>query len=243
MKTRQKIRLGLVLISFFLFPATYYYFSPYLIVDGAIKGIANGSFIVFTALFLSALVVGRAFCGWICPAAGCQEALQPARSRRVTKGNFIKWIIWIPWVCAIAALAFKAGGYQKVDFLYQTRYGLSIADYTSLITYLLVLLLILIPALAVGRRSFCHHLCWMSPFMIIGRSLRNAIRLPSLQLKADPGVCKSCHRCTEGCPMSLPVEAMVQKSRMENAECILCGTCVDNCRQGTIRFSFGRPRT
>jgi ferredoxin len=38
--------------------------------------------------------------------------------------------------------------------------------------------------------------------------------------------------------MSLPVEDMVQKENMENAECILCGTCVDGCKQGVIMYSW-----
>lgn len=41
-----------------------------------------------------------------------------------------------------------------------------------------------------------------------------------------------------GCPMSLAVHDMVKASRMENDECILCGTCVDNCPQGAIHFTF-----
>jgi polyferredoxin len=38
--------------------------------------------------------------------------------------------------------------------------------------------------------------------------------------------------------MSLDVHAMVQKGSMENAECILCGTCIDVCPESVKRFSF-----
>jgi ferredoxin-type protein NapH len=34
----------------------------------AAKGIVNGSFISFTLMFLSALFLGRLWCGWACPA-------------------------------------------------------------------------------------------------------------------------------------------------------------------------------
>jgi polyferredoxin len=47
--------------------------SPYLVVDAADKGIINGSFIMFALLFVSSLVLGRGFCGWVCPAGGCQK--------------------------------------------------------------------------------------------------------------------------------------------------------------------------
>jgi len=31
---------------------------------------------------------------------------------------------------------------------------------------------------------------------------------------------------------------MVQIEKMEHPECILCGTCVDNCSKNVIRYSF-----
>lgn len=38
--------------------------------------------------------------------------------------------------------------------------------------------------------------------------------------------------------MSLPVESMVKQEKMENAECILCGNCVDVCESGVLKYSF-----
>ena len=34
------------------------------------------------------------------------------------------------------------------------------------------------------------------------------------------------------------VETMVKNSKMENIECILCGTCIDGCEFNVIRFAF-----
>jgi hypothetical protein len=80
----------------------------------------------------------------------------------------------VPWIGLIALLAIRSGGYKRIDFLYATTHGLSIGNAQSLIAYLLVLLLlIVIPAFVIGKRSFCHHLCWMAPFMIVGRKIRN----------------------------------------------------------------------
>jgi len=70
---RQKIRKALIIVSFLLFPVTIYYFSPVLIIQGAMEGIIVGSFILFALLFASSLFLGRAFCGWLCPAGGLQE--------------------------------------------------------------------------------------------------------------------------------------------------------------------------
>jgi ferredoxin-type protein NapH len=243
MKLRQKIRKGVILSSFFLFPATFYYLSPYLIIDATMKGIINGSFVMFSLMFLSSLVLGRGFCGWVCPGAGCQEALFAVRDKKVRAGDSIKWMIWIPWIVAIVVLAIRGGGYKKIDLFYQTTHGISIGNIQAVISYVCVLLLIAVPALIAGKRSFCHHLCWMAPFMISGRKIRNIFQWPSLQLTADREKCQRCHTCSDNCPMSLPVEAMVHEDMMENAECILCGTCVDGCRNGAITYAFYRSRT
>jgi ferredoxin-type protein NapH len=240
---RQKIRKGLILISFFLFPAFFYYLSPALILDASAKGIINGSFIMFGLLFASALLLGRGYCGWLCPGAGCQEAIFLARDRKVGEGDLIKWLIWIPWLGGICVVAWRAGGYSRVDFFYQTTYGLSIGSVQALVVYYLVLfLLIVLPAFLVGRRSFCHHLCWMAPFMILGRAARNIFGWWSLGLAVEPERCNGCHLCTKQCPMSLPVEELVKRGNMENHECILCGTCVDACPKHVLAFRWGKGR-
>jgi polyferredoxin len=243
MKTRQKVRKGIILVSFFLFPVTFYYLSPVLIIQASAKGIVNGSFIIFLLTFVSALILGRGFCGWVCPGGGCQESISSARNKKVTKGNFVKWIIWIPWIGTIAVLAIRSGGYSTINFFYDTKYGFSISDLNSMIAYLVVLLgLIVTPAFLFGKRSFCHHLCWIAPFMILGRKIRNLFNWPSLQLTAIPENCTHCESCTKSCPMSLPVESMVENNKMENPECILCGTCVDGCRFDVIKYAFSVSR-
>ncbi|MFC1845106.1 4Fe-4S binding protein [Thermodesulfobacteriota bacterium] len=239
MKTRQKTRNGLILFSFFLFPAIFYYLSPVLILRASSKGIINGSFVIFILLFMSSLFLGRGYCGWVCPAAGCQEAIFAARDKKVTRGDYVKWLVWVPWISSIALLAIRAGGYNKIDFFYMTTHGVSVGNIQGLVSYFIVLLLLIVlPAFVFGKRSFCHHLCWMAPFMIVGRKIRNNFQWASLQLQADAKACKHCHTCSENCPMSLPVEKMVQQNSMENAECILCGTCVDGCKEGAISYGW-----
>ena len=239
MKIRQKIRKGLILFSFFLFPAIFYYLSPVLIIQASSKGIINGSFVLFFLMFVSSLFLGRSYCGWVCPGAGCQEAIFLANDKKVTKGDYFKWLIWVPWIGSIVLLAIRSGGYYKIDFFYMTTHGISIGNIQGVISYFIVLfVLIVLPSFAIGKRSFCHHLCWMAPFMIIGRKVRNHFKWSSLQLQSNPEACKHCHTCTDNCPMSLPVEDMVQKDSMENVECILCGTCVDGCKQDVLKYSW-----
>lgn len=245
---RQRIRKALILVMFLLFAVTMNFFSPALVLMASSQGIVNGSLMVFLALFLGSLVLGRAWCGWVCPAGGLQELAEPV-NREAANGrklDWIKWLIWLPWVTLIVLLAWKAGGYHLVDLLYGTQHGLSLAgdadrpiQYAYVIFYG-VILLILLPALLAGRRAFCHSLCWMAPFMILGYWVNRITRLPTLRLAARPSTCSHCQTCTRNCPMSLDVDRLVRLGDMDHTECILCGSCVDNCPSGSIRYHFGQ---
>jgi len=237
---RQRVRKSVLLGFFLIFPIIMNYFSPYLIIDGASRGIVNGSFIVFGSLFLSSLFFGRARCGWVCAAGGLQEATSTANPGPFKTGrrDWIKWFIWVPWVGAIAAAAISAGGFHQVNFFHMTETGVSVTEPRQYVTYLVVVGLFFGLAVFAGRRAACHTICWMAPFMIAGRWLRNRFAWPALRLVASPASCIECLKCTTGCPMSLDVHAMVQVEHMEHPECILCGTCVDNCAHKAIKYSF-----
>lgn len=237
---RQSWRKFLIILTFLSFPITMNYLSPYIIVDGAIQGTVSGSFLVFIGLFLSALILGRGFCGWVCPAAGYQECLGIVNNRPVSsKVNWIKFLIWTPWILLIAAMFILAGGIFKIDPFLLTDYGISVSEPLRYIIYYGVLFLVTVISISLGRRGFCHSACWMAPFMIFGRTLRNAIKTPALHLSADATLCTSCKTCNSVCQMSLDVNSMVMGTTMENKECILCGACVDNCPQKVISYKWG----
>ena len=248
---RQRIRKAIIVLVFLSFPVTMNFLSPYLIIEGAMNGVVNGSLFAFGLMFISALFLGRAWCGWVCPGAGMQEMVEPVNNHPVNgkKIDWVKWVIWIPWISLIVFLAVQAGGYRSVDLLFQTQNGISVAgspDRPIIFAYLIYYVVIgLFAGLAVlvGRRAGCHTICWMAPFMMAGRWVRNRFGWASLRLTADASACADCKLCSKSCPMSLDVNSMVRREKMENAECILCGTCVDNCAKHAIRYSFSRSKS
>lgn len=235
---RQILRRRISYISFFLFPATFVYFSPYVIIDGSAKGIICGSFFMFILLFIGSLIFGRAFCSWACPIGAAQEMISPLKKKFAIKGNIIKWLIWAPWIISIIVVAVSQGGYKEIDLIYRTNHGFSLGSIYTSIAYMSVLALILILNFTVGKRSYCRHICWIAPFMILGRRIQNLLKTPSLKLVKTDNACIDCNRCTKNCLMGLDIENMVKTNEMENSECILCGNCADVCRKGCIKLKF-----
>jgi polyferredoxin len=243
---RQRVRKAIIILVFLSFPITMNFLSPYVIIDGAMNGIVNGSLVMFGLMFLASLFLGRAWCGWVCPGAGMQEIIEPINVKPVNgkKIDWIKWVIWAPWVSLIIYLAIQAGGYRSTNLLYHTQGGISVAGsedrpiFFAYLIYYTVIFLFIGLALFAGRRAGCHTICWMAPFMILGRKLRNLFHWPSLRLVADADRCRNCKKCTRECQMSLDVNALVHSASMEHSECVLCGTCIDGCPEKVIRFTF-----
>jgi ferredoxin-type protein NapH len=237
---RQRWRTGLLLLSLFLFPLTLFYLSPYIIAAGAAEGVVTGSMLVFGLLFVSSLFVGRLWCGWACPGGAVQEFAIPVRNQLFGPRwlRWGKWVVWIPWMTLIIWLAIRVGGLRRVDLFYSLEGGLTVEQPYWYFVYYIVLALFIGLALAFGRRGGCHTICWMAPFMILGRKLSNLLRTPALRLGAETEKCINCERCTAACPMSLDVNGMVQARAMEHSDCTLCGACADVCPKDVIAYSL-----
>lgn len=242
MSRSQRIRKGLIVGSALLFPITMVYFSPAMVFRGARLGIVSGSYLTFAMLFIAALVFGRAWCGWLCPVAGLSALIETADARpfRARRAKAVKYAIWVVWLAAIALVAtLVGGGFSSVDPFLGTAYGITVHSLEMLAVYYLVIALIVVPTLVLGRRGFCHTLCWMAPFMVLGRKLGLFLRLPSLRLRTTGATCRDCGGCQTVCPMSLPVADMVRTGPLERADCILCGSCVSACPGGVLSLRFG----
>ncbi len=239
MKKHPRARKIVQLFFLMTFPVTLNYLSPYLIVQGGFEGVLTGSAMVFAGLFITSLFLGRSFCSWVCPAGALQDVcavIQPKRTGR--RQNAVKYFIWAVWLGAIVAGFVSAGEIKEINLLYMTEGGISVNETSRYIIYFSVVLLLAGLSLTLGRRSPCHSICWMAPFLVLGTLTKEALRLPARRLTAEPSRCTGCKTCTKNCPMSLPVSEMVAKNRMFHTECILCGECRDHCPQQVLRVGF-----
>ena len=241
-RRRQRARRFALLVSFLLFPIIIFYFSPVLVIEGALSGAVVGSTLAFAAQFLMAIVLRRAWCGWACPAGALQELEAEAvgKPSRPAWLKYVKYAIWVPWVCSIAACAWVAGGFSAVDPLAGIPGGVSMNSPLGLPIYFGIVALFFVPNLFLGRRAMCHCVCWMAPFMVLGEKLGAALRLPQLRIEAEPDRCVGCGKCEGACPMSLPVERLLQAGTIGDAECIQCAACADACPKDALKLRMGR---
>lgn len=242
---RQKVRRTILFIAFLLFPVTIWYFSPALIIQAASEHIMNGSFFVFMAMLTASLFLGRAWCGWLCPAGGMQECLIRCNDKPAKQGwrNHIKYVIWVIWITLVIVTFILGKNKLTVDFFYQTDHGISVTEIHNYVVYYGVLLILVLPGLIHGRRGACHYLCWMAPFMVIGSTVGRFLHLPQLHIEEDRTQCISCGKCSKACPMGLDVKAMTEKGiNAKCTECIQCGACVDECPKKALKYRMSWRR-
>lgn len=239
----QTIRRTLLLFSFLLFPLTFAYLSPAHAIEGAYVGVVTAGLLAWGLVLVTSLVLGRAWCGYLCPLGGLQMCLHAALQRphvRARGLRVVKYAIWGAWVGLIVTFAIRGGGFSGFD-LKRDIEGPPLYGPQSAVAFFAFAGLAAVLGLVLGRRGFCHHLCFFSPLNIIGARLAARIRLPRLRLSVpDPAKCVDCKRCNATCPMTLDVASMVRAGRMENVECITCGSCSAACERGVIGYGVGR---
>ncbi len=238
---RQRARKLFLMTSLLLFPITLYYFSPALIINAALHGMINGSFIVFVLMFFLSIPLGRSFCAYLCPAGGLQECAFSINERQPKQRwrNHIKYMIWAIWVSIVIFCYFLKGKIVAIDFLFETENGISVSSIQSYIIYYGIVCLIFTPSVLFGKRAFCHYFCWMAPFMVLGTKLRKLLHLPGVHIRSKAKHrCVSCGRCNNACPMGIDVVNEMKDDVIGDPECIQCGACVDSCPKGCLSYGM-----
>lgn len=235
----QKIRKPIVIstaILFHLLLIFHLFFSPVIIVSASYKSIINASFVAFAIIFLLSLFFGRAYCSWFCPGCGVQEVLSMfiKKKSKNSKALYIKYFIFIIWIGVIIT-GYIINGIHKIDF----TYGMSDVTFERKVILTIGAIILIVPLTVIfGKFASCKYICWQAPFMVIGTKIRDYFHFKGLRLKSENIKCNSCKVCTTKCPMNIDVMENVKNEQMTNTECILCGNCIDHCKQKVIRFSI-----
>ncbi len=240
--TRQKWRHALILFALLLFPVTLNYFSPYVSITGLAAGYITLSVAVFAGQFISSLIFGRLFCGWICPAAGLNEACQHVNNRIINRRwpHLVRWIIFAIWFGVLILVTLISKKVPSLNLWYMTESIVSVSEPIRFAMYYTVIAAFLLLNLVLGRRASCHTICWMAPFMIGGDRIGRLLHLPQYKIRTSPEACISCGRCSKNCPMSIPVQSYVAKGIISDPDCMLCGECIDICPCHVLEYGFRR---
>ena len=201
--------------------------------------------ILVLGFLLITVVLGRVWCGWLCPQTTLSDVAEWAARRLNLKvkhnrlhGHLSsKLLMQGVYLLLAFLLASNLIWYFIPPRLFFTRLVTFDLHYATWITFVLTGLLVYLD-LAIVRRLMCSDFC---PYGRIQTAIVDkatlSLHLPDSELKR----CIECDSCVRACPMEIDIRDGYQ------VECTNCGRCLDACRQimtkrgepGLIRYTFG----
>ncbi|MGY4707451.1 4Fe-4S binding protein [Candidatus Bipolaricaulota sp. J31] len=176
-------------------------------------------FVLFLIPVVAALLVGRVFCGWVCPLGAVQEALGGWSRRRNTVPTtldrplrYLKYLL-LAGLVALAALGVR---------LHWSRYDPFRAIFTGSGTWIAIGL-----AAAFGSLSLVVYRPWCRYVCPLGAVLALATRAGLARRGVDAESCVGCGLCARNCALGA-IAVKGGKARL-TGECIRCGDCALTC--------------
>lgn len=181
---------------------------------GIINGGINSTQAFKVMLILaSSLVLGRLFCGYICPLGAAQELV----SKLVKKQAHID-VKLAEAIRAVFFAAFIVIGIGIASIVHFNPFSL-VSPWLG--TFKLLVLIIVVATSVIVYRPWCTLLC---PF---GFLMNLTSRFSIFKLKLNKN-CIDCAACTKKCPTNQAHKGSTM------AECYWCGRCLNVCRKDAI---------
>ena len=192
--------------------------------------------LIFVALpVIGTLILGRAFCGWLCPVGTVLDSFS-----RIPRVNFIK-ILGNPLNKYVVATAFLIGSFFLKYPSFCTVCPIKGVCYSAGLSGVIKPAELALLAVPVGielgeKRGWCRYLC------PVGATFAFLSLKKFLGFKVDTEKCLAgshaqvCRFCAKACPTNAITESSYKTGEISRTECIACGQCYDKCPTGALKF-------
>lgn len=222
----------------------------------ASRGVAAGVLGSVLVVVAAYLLLGRAFCAWLCPLGAVLEGVDWLRERGLRpllgrlrrsgrlRGRWGRLPDWQPPRAvrfALAGLLLLAGmvaGLPLFELISPQATLMRALAFGAGLQLWLVALVALFDLL-VARRGWCRHLC------PAGAAYSLISRTGLLRVRLDPGRCTGCRECLSACPMGeatlRPAVTGRVEARADALTCTACGACIEICSRRALGFTWQVP--
>lgn len=204
----------------------------------ALVAVAGGGAVLLVAAILpvaGTLLLGRVFCGWLCPARLPVELASWLRRRLKRRATLrAPWLRWVKYGVLAAGLGLAAlTGWSLVALIYPP--AILVREAQLLLLHgaagwgAVVVGGAFALDLFVDGGAWCRGLC-------PGGALYSLLATPApLRMRFDEERCTRCDRCGKVCPMGLDPTSEL------GGECDRCGLCQRECRDDALHYRLGLP--
>jgi polyferredoxin len=179
----------------------------------------------------TALLLRKAFCGWVCPVGFASNVLAALGSALKLERTVPRWLDYPLLSLKYLLLAFFSYiilwrmDIPAIEAFMYSQYNL-IADAKMLLFFLqpaafTVKALVILLLISLFLRNFwCRYLC---PY---GALLGLGALISPLQVKRNAARCIHCRKCDKVCPAAIQIS---QNGTIRHPECVGCAECVEIC--------------
>ncbi|HHY38884.1 MAG TPA: 4Fe-4S binding protein [Clostridia bacterium] len=175
--------------------------------------------LILASAFLAA-ILGRVYCGWICPIHTLMRPLEWVKARLGSKH------LPVPsWVCS-PVLKYGLFVGMIVAMILTTRRGIKLP----------LMLLFVPPALLLT--FFYHPASWHRYLCPYGTLFSLTARWAFIRLYIDENKCSSCSLCTRVCPAeAISLRGEKEYAVIDRRHCLVCLACKEACPRSAIAYS------
>lgn len=187
--------------------------------------------------FLTGLIFGRGFCGWICPFGGLTEASVTGQKERWKLNMFKKqvttkkgvrfeglkeWVKDTKYGILLAVIVLSVALAFPIVCIFCPVLWLESLIIISVIIAIILIFAVVLPFMT-KRRWWCLFLCPVGAVL----ALLNKISL--FRIRMDKSKCIKCNDCVQECRMYALTPKAIEETRSPNENCIRCGRCIEIC--------------
>lgn len=197
--------------------------------------------ILWGAIVVSALFLGRNYCSHLCPITGLfSSAAFLTKNRDLLSMEYpsIFGIIFPGlWVMAPTYTLLRIAGNRWGFLAFQGIY-----QHWSVILISLLFLGSFILSKTYGRTEVPHYICPFSPYTQSAMKLSKGLGLPGLELRIQEGNCRSCRTCKvqSHCLMDMDLGQRIPQGELDFSQCLNCGSCAEQCHFNAVRYNWGK---
>ena len=186
-------------------------------------------------IILLNVLLGRVFCGWICPLGFLLEGVDAIRRQLgLRERQLPRWARW-PLAGTMLAGSILAG--QPLFEWFSPQANLARLFLFGLAWEALIIPAVMLADLLISRRLWCSTLC------PAGVTYGLLARAGALRVNLDPEKCHRCGSCLHTCPQGRFVLTGAVSGRgpelvASPEACIACGDCIDICPEKALTFRF-----
>lgn len=185
-------------------------------------------------MLLYGLLLGRAFCSWVCPinmisdfSAFVRRKLHLKAEKSLLLSKNLRY--YVLFVCLALSFILSLPVFESFSYIGIIHRGIIFGS----VSWIFVAFIIFCIDTFLSPRATCSHFCPLGAFYAL------ISRFAFLKIKYRLNKCTKCYKCVQICPEKQVLSLIAKNSGLvKSGECIRCARCIEVCDDDALNFNI-----